>query len=184
MSMKNKIYYFIIIFIILLTIASIYSFHLGFGFMLTTIIIGLLFYYNIKLGIIAFFVILFLFLYVRFFPKEGGKKGIDQKAYSYQIIKEPDNIEHEYDYKITDREEDYSFNNINEENINTTIEGMSNKKKNSGVDRISTETTLRGKDSKTLPISGAFGSPYKEPVSVGKEGTLSGYELIQESFSE
>ena len=39
-------------------IASLYSFHLGFGFMLSTILLGLLFYYNVKLGFIAFFIML------------------------------------------------------------------------------------------------------------------------------
>jgi hypothetical protein len=56
---------------------------------------------------------------------------------------------------------------------------MSNKKRNTGIDRIATETTLRAKESNTLPISGAF-ETNKEPVSVGGEGTMSGYELIQE----
>ena len=173
MSIKKMIYPFIIVFIILLTIASLYSFHLGFGFMLSTILLGLLFYYNMKLGFIAFFIIIGLFLYARFFPKERQNKAAEKK---YIIIKEPDNLEHEYDYKGDD-EIEYSY--INTDIETQVVEGMSNKKRNSGIDRISTETVLRGKESKTLPISSAFDSN-KEPVSVGGEGTISGYELIQE----
>lgn len=173
MSIKKMIYPFIIVFIILLTIASLYSFHLGFGFMLSTILLGLLFYYNMKLGFIAFFIIIGLFLYARFFPKERQNKSAEKK---YNIIKEPDNLENEYDYKGDD-ELEYSY--INTDIETQVVEGMSNKKRNSGIDRISTETILRGKESKTLPISSAFGSN-KEPVSVGGEGTISGYELIQE----
>ncbi len=176
MSMKKMIYPFIIVFIILLTMASLYSFHLGFGFMLSTIILGLLFYYNTMLGMIVFLIILSLFLYIRFFSKESQKQEVEKKAQQYKIIKEPDNLENEYDYKGDEIE--YSY--INTDIETQVVEGMSNKKRNSGIDRIATETTLRGKDSKSLPISGAFGS-YKEPVSVGGDGTMSGYELIQQS---
>jgi ABC-type multidrug transport system fused ATPase/permease subunit len=146
--------------------------------MLSTIVLGLLFYYNIKLGLIAFFIILGLFLYAKFFPKdkEIQNKEIYKKEKKYKIIKEPDNLEHEYDYK-GDEEIEYSY--INTEIETQVVEAMSNKKRNSGIDRISTETILRGKESKTLPISSAFGSN-KEPVSVGGEGTISGYELIQQ----
>jgi uncharacterized membrane protein len=193
MSMKNNFYPLIIIFIILLTTASLYSFHLGFGFILSSLILGLLFYYNIKLGIIVFLIILFLLLYVKNFPKERENKEVDKKSQHYKIIKEPDNIEHEYDYKgasrnnntYTNTDSYYDYDNtLSNVDIENTVEGMSNKKKNSGVDRISMETTLRGKDSKSLPISSAFGRPYKEPVSVGSDGTLSGYELIQQSLLE
>jgi ABC-type multidrug transport system fused ATPase/permease subunit len=174
--MKKMIYPFIIIFIIVLTMSSLYSFHLGFGFMLSTIILGLLFYYNIKLGFVTFFIILALFLYIKFFPKERQNKEIIlKKPQVYKIIKEPDNLENEYDYKGDENE--YSY--INTDIDSTVTEGMSNKKRNTGIDRIATETTLRAKESNTLPISGAFGSN-EEPVSVGGEGTMSGYELIQE----
>jgi len=176
MSMKKMIYPSIIVFIILLTMASFYSFHLGFGFMLSTIILGLLFYYNVKLGIIALFIIVGLFLYARFFPKERQNKQVDKNEKKYKIIKEPDNLEHEYDYKVDETE--YTF--INTEIETPMLEGMSNKKRNSGIDRIAVETTLRAKESNALPISGAFTNLYKEPVSVGGEGTISGYELIQE----
>jgi len=176
--MKKMIYPFIIVFIILLTMASLYSFHLGFGFMLSTVILGLLFYYNVKFGFVAFFIILGLFLYTRFFPKERQNKEAEKNDKKYKIIKEPDNLEHEYDYKGDENENTYSF--INTDIDYQVVEGMSNKKINTGIDRIATETTLRGKDSKSLPISGAFTNLYKEPVSVGGEGTMSGYELIQE----
>ena len=177
MSMKKMIYPFIIVFIILLTMASLYSFHLGFGFMLSTIILSLLFYYNAMLGMIVFLIILSLFLYIRFFPKESQKQEVEKKAQQYKIIKEPDNLENEYDYKGDEIE----YNYINAEIETPVVEGMSNKKRNSGIDRIATETTLRGKDSKSLPISGVFSKLYKEPVSVGGDGTMSGYELIQQS---
>lgn len=178
-SIKKMIYPFIIVFIILLTIALLYSFHLGFGFMFSTIILGLLFYYNDKLGFIAFFIILGLFLYARFFPKdkERQNKEAEKKEKKYTMIKEPDNLEHEYDYKVDETE--YSYSYINDDIETPMIEGMSNKKRNSGIDRIATETTLRSKDSNTLPISGVIGLN-KEPVSAGGEGTMSGYELIQE----
>jgi predicted membrane protein len=177
MSIKKMIYPFIIVFIILLTMASLYSFHLGFGFMLSTIILGLLFYYNAMLGMIVFLIILSLFLYIKFFPKERQKQEVEKKAQQYKIIKEPDNLENEYDYKGDEIE--YSY--INTDIETQVVEGMSNKKRNSGIDRIATETTLRGKDSKSLPISGAFSNLYKEPQSVGGDGTMSGYELIQQS---
>ena len=176
MSIKKMIFPFMIVFIILLTIASLYSFHLGFGFMLSSIILGLLFYYNVKLGFIAFFIILSLFLYTRFFPKERQNKEAELKVQKYKIIKEPDNLENEYDYKGDENEYTY----INTEIETQVVEGMSNKKRNTGIDRIATETTLRSKESNTLPISGAFSKSYKEPVSVGGEGTMSGYQLIQE----
>lgn len=180
-SMKNMIYSFTILFIVVLIIASFYSFHLGFGFMLSTIILGLLFYYNVKLGVIALFIIVGLFLYVRFFPKEKEKqKNKAQKnKKKYTMIKEPDNLEHEYDYKVGDVDE-YSYSYINDDIETQVIEGMSNKKRNTGIDRIAAETALCSKDSNILPISGPFGVTYKEPVSVGGEGTMSGYELIQE----
>lgn len=176
MSIKKMIYPFIIVFIILLTVASLYSFHLGFGFMFSSIILGLLFYYNMKLGFVAFFIILALFLYARFFPKERQNKEAELKIQKYNIIKEPDNLEHEYDYKVDD-EVEYSY--INDEIESPVVEAMSNKKRNSGIDRISAETSMRAKESNTLPISSAFGLN-KEPISVGGEGTISGYELIQE----
>lgn len=175
-AMKNIIYLFIILFIIILTIASLYSFHLGFGFMLSIIILGLLFYYNVKLGFTAFLIILGLFLYVRFFPKERQNKEVFKKPQEYKIIKEPDNLEHEYDYK---GEHENEFSYINTETDSPVVEAMSNKKRNGGIDRIAAETTLRAKESNTLPISGALGLN-KEPVSAGGEGTMSGYELIQE----
>jgi len=174
--MKNTLYFLIISFIILFTTASIYSFHLGFGFMLSTIILGLLFYYNMKLGFVAFFIILGLFLYARFFPKERQNKEAEKNEKRYTIIKEPDNLEHEYDYK-GDEEIEYGY--INSEIESPVVEAMSNKKRNGGIDRIAAETTLRAKESNTLPISGAF-IVNKEPVSVGGEGTMSGYELIEE----
>ena len=178
MSIKKIIFPLIIVFIVLLTMASLYSFHLGFGFMLSTIILGLLFFYNIKLGFIAFFIILGLFFYVKVFPKdkEIQNNTADKKEKKYNIIKEPDNLEHEYDYK-GDYELEYSF--INTDIEYPVVEAMSNKKRNSGIDMISAETTMRAKESNTLPISGAFGLN-KEPISVGDEGTISGYELIQE----
>jgi predicted membrane protein len=176
LSIKNIIYLFIVVFIILFTMASLYSFHLGFGFMLSTIILGLLFYYNVKFGFIAFFIILGLFLYTRFFPKERQNKEVFKKPQEYKIIKEPDNLENEYDYKGQD---DFEYSYINSEIESPVVEAMSNKKRNGGIDRISVETTLKPKESNTLPISGAFGLK-KEPVSVGGEGTMSGYELIQE----
>jgi membrane protein implicated in regulation of membrane protease activity len=175
MSIKKMIYPFIIVFIILLTTASLYSFHLGFGFMLSSVILGLLFYYNVKLGFIAFFIILGLFLYARFFPKERQNKEVFKKPQEYKIIKEPDNLENEYDYKGDETE--YSYINIDIET--PVIEGMSNKKRNSGIDRIATETSLRAKESNSLPISGTLGL-YKEPVAVGGDGTMSGYQLIQQ----
>uniref|UniRef100_A0A6C0DFV7 Uncharacterized protein n=1 Tax=viral metagenome TaxID=1070528 RepID=A0A6C0DFV7_9ZZZZ len=175
MSIKKMIFPFMIVFIILLTIASLYSFHLGFGFILSTIILGLIFYYNVKLGFIAFFIILALFLYTRFFPKERQNKEKEKNGQKYNIIKEPDNLEHEYDYRGDEIE--YSY--INTEFESPVLEGMSNKKRNTGIDRIAAETTLRSKESNTLPISGMVG-PYKEPISVGNDGTMSGYELIQE----
>ena len=177
MSIKKMIYPFIIVFIVLLTIASLYSFHLGFGFMLSTIILGLLFYYNVKFGFIAFFIILGLFLYARFFPKERQNKEAELKLQKYKIIKEPDNLEHEYDYKGDD-EFEYSY--INTDIESPVVEAMSNKKRNSGIDMIAAENYMRSKESNMLPISGAFTNLYKEPVSVGGEGTMSGYELIQE----
>lgn len=180
--MKKMIYPFIIVFIILLTTASLYSFHLGFGFMLSSIILGLLFYYNIQLGLIAFFIILGLFLYARFFPKERQNKEAEIKVQKYKIIKEPDNLENEYDYKIyggRNETDEFEYSFINTDIETPVIEGMSNKKRNSGIDRIATESTLRAKESNSLPISGTLGL-YKEPVAVGGEGTMSGYQWIQE----
>jgi len=177
--MKKMIYPFIIVFIILLTTASLYSFHLGFGFILSSIILGLLFYYNIQLGFVSFFIILGLFLYARFFPKERQNKEAEIKVQKYTMIKEPDNLENEYDYKSINQSDDIDYSYISTDIDSPVIEGMSNKKRNSGIDRIATESTLRAKESNSLPISGTLGF-YKEPVAVGGEGTMSGYELIQE----
>ena len=179
--MKKMIYPFIIVFIILLTTASLYSFHLGFGFILSSIILGLLFYYNIQLGFVAFFIILGLFLYARFFPKERQNKEAEIKVQKYTMIKEPDNLENEYDYKIyggRNENDDFEYSFINTDIETPVIEGMSNKKRNSGIDRIATESTLRAKESNSLPISGTLRF-YKEPVAVGGEGTMSGCEYIQ-----
>ena len=64
-------------------------------------------------------------------------------------------------------------------NIYSTVEGMSNKRFNKGIDRISAEQNIRSKESNTLLISKDFTTKEKtEPISVGKDGTMSGYTMM------
>ena len=132
-----------------------------------------------RLGFVAFFIIVGLFLYARFFPKERQNKEVEKNEKRYTIIKEPDNLEHEYEYKLINEGDEVEYSYINTDIESPIVEAMSNKKRNTGIDRIAAETTIRAKESNTLPISGAFGLN-KEPVSVGGDGTMSVYELIQE----
>jgi hypothetical protein len=75
--------------------------------------------------------------------------------------------------------------NNDDMNIYSTVEGMSNKRFNRGIDRISAEQNIRSKESNSLLISKDFATKEKtEPISVGKDGTMSGYTMMEISMDE
>jgi hypothetical protein len=94
-----------------------------------------------------------------------------------------DNVDSEYDYVNGEQinNDDHNNDDINNDDMNiySNVEGMSNKKRNKGMDRIAVEQNIRSKDSNTLLISKDFSSKEKtEPISVGKDGTMSGYTMM------
>jgi hypothetical protein len=119
--------------------------------------------------------------------KYSKKVNYRKKTSKFKI---DDNIDNEYHY--VNSEELLNNDEMNNEDMNnedmhiySTVEGMSNKRFNRGIDRISAEQNIRSKESNSLLISKDFATKEKtEPISVGKDGTISGYKLMDLTIDE
>lgn len=178
MSYKNILYPIIISFIIIFLMSTLYSIHLGIGFVLATIVLTLLFYYNTSFAFFTLFVIFCIFIYTKLFPKETQRQQ-PTKIAKGKKTDEIDYIDNEYDYYQSQPElfpdspeylETTTDNYFIVENDNHPIvETMSNHS-----DRFYAENSIKS----NLPITGDFSSEYGEPVSVGADGTMSGYQQV------
>jgi predicted membrane protein len=153
------------------------SFDLAIKYSIFPLILAFLFYYDFTLAIIATVIFSAIFIYNMKYSK---KVNYRKKTSKFKVN---DTIDSEYDY-VNDEQlnsDDINNDDINNDDMNiySTVEGMSNKRFNRGIDRISAEQNIRSKESNTLLISKDFASKEKtEPVSVGKDGTMSGYTMM------
>jgi hypothetical protein len=175
-TMKILIPSIVAIVIIYLYVNYITSFDLAIKYSIFPLILAFLFYYDFTLAIIATVIFSAIFIYNMKYSK---KVNYRKKTSKFKI---DDNIDSEYDFIHTDQtNNDINNDDINNDDMNiySTVEGMSNKRFNRGIDRISAEQNIRSKESNTLLISKDFASKEKtEPVSVGKDGTMSGYTMM------
>jgi len=189
-NMKNYIPFIVGILIFLVYIKFINSFDLAIKYSIFPLILAFLFYYNLTLAVIATLIFTVIFIYNMKFSKakqNTSKKNNNGK--NGKNINVDNNVDNDYDYINTNshtHENDVEANDetINDDtdmaNINSAAtEGMSNKRLNRGVDRIDVEQNIRSKESNTLMISKDFTNKSAgEPVSVGGEGIVSGYVLM------
>lgn len=152
------------------------SFGLAIKYSIFPLILAFLFYYNFTLALIATIIFSGIFIYNM---KYSEKVNYRKKTSKFEVS---DNIDNEYDYVNSEQQNSEEYiNNENDDAINSTtlVEGMSNKRLNRGVDRIDVEQNIRSKESNTLLISKHFyGKGITEPESVGKDGTMSGYTMM------
>ena len=171
-TMKILIPSIVAITIVYLYVKYVTSFDLAIKYSIFPLILAFLFYYDFTLAIIATILFSAVFLYNMKYSKKVNYRKKTSK------FKFDDNIDNEYDYVNND---DINNDDINNDDMNmySTVEGMSNKRFNRGIDRISAEQNIRSKESNTLLISRDFATKEKtEPISVGKDGTVSGYALM------
>jgi predicted membrane protein len=173
--------------IVAITIVYLYvnyvnSFDLAIKYSIFPLILAFLFYYDFTLAVIATILFSAIFLYNMKYSK---KVNYRKKTSKFKI---DNNIDNEYDYYVNNEQlnnDDPNNDDMNNDdmNIHSTVEGMSNKRFNRGIDRISAEQNIRSKESNTLLISKDFATKEKtEPISVGKDGTVSGYTLMESSM--
>ena len=113
---------------------------------------------------------------MKYSKKVNYRNTTSKFKFDDQIVKEYDYVN---DEELLNDENNYHDINTDDMNIHSTVEGMSNKRFNRGIDRISAEQNIRSKESNTLLISKDFATKEKtEPISVGKDGTVSGYALM------
>lgn len=176
-SMKIIIPSIVAIVIIYLYVNYITSIDLAVKYSIFPLILAFLFFYDFTLAIIATVIFSAIFIYNMKYSKKINYRNKTSK------FKVNDNIDNEYDYVYNKKLNNDDINNddINNDDMNmySTVEGMSNKRFNRGIDRISAEQNIRSKESNTLLISRDFATKEKtEPISVGKDGTVSGYALM------
>ena len=176
-SMKIIIPSIVAIVIIYLYVNYITSIDLAVKYSIFPLILAFLFFYDFTLAIIATVIFSAIFIYNMKYSKKANYRKKTSK------FKVNDNIDNEYDYVYNEKLNNDDINNddINNDDMNiySTVEGMSNKRFNRGIDRISAEQNIRSKESNTLLISRDFATKEKtEPISVGKDGTVSGYALM------
>ena len=183
--MKIIIPFVVAIIIIYLYVNYVTSFDLAIKYSIFPLILAFLFYYDFTLAVIATLVFSALFLYNMKYSKQINYRKKTSK------FKVSDNIDNEYDYYTNNNEQLNNDDPNNEDmnnddmNIYSTVEGMSNKRFNRGIDRISAEQNIRSKESNSLLISKDFATKEKtEPISVGKDGTMSGYTMMEISMDE
>jgi len=195
-NMKNYVPFVFAIIVIYVYITFVSSFDLAVKYSIFPLILAFLFYYDFTLAIIAIIIFSAIFIYNTNYSKYFEKVNYHKKTSHFKL---DDNVDNEYDYINVDEVNNDDLNNdethdhvyqnayddINEDmNIDdltfySTFEAMSNKRRNMGIDRISVEQSIRSKDSNTLLISKNFATKEKrEPISVGKEGTMSGYTMM------
>jgi hypothetical protein len=160
------------------------SFDLAIKYSIFPLILAFLFYYDFTLAVVATVLFSAVFVYNMKYSK---KVNYRKKTSKFKI---DDNIDNEYHY--VNSEELLNNDEMNNEDMNnedmhiySTVEGMSNKRFNRGIDRISAEQNIRSKESNSLLISKDFATKEKtEPISVGKDGTISGYKLMDLTIDE
>lgn len=183
-SMKIIIPFVVASIVIYLYVNYVTSFDLAIKYSIFPLILAFLFYYDFTLALIATLLFSAILLYNMKYSK---KVNYRKKTSKFKIN---DTIDNEYEYYITNEQlnnEDTSNDDMNNDdmNIHSTVEGMSNKRFNRGIDRISAEQNIRSKESNTLLISKDFATKEKtEPISVGKDGTVSGYKLMDLTIDE
>ena len=180
--MFSKIIKFVIPFIVSIIVIYLYisyvnSIDLAVKYSVFPLILAFLFYYDFTLALIATFIFSAIFIYNMKYSKNVNYY---KKTSKFKIS---DNVDSEYDYVNGEQinNDDHNNDDINNDDMNiySNVEGMSNKKRNKGMDRIAVEQNIRSKDSNTLLISKDFSSKEKtEPISVGKDGTMSGYTMM------
>ena len=171
-TMKILIPSIVAIVIIYLYVNYITSFDLAIKYSIFPLILAFLFYYDFTLAVVATVLFSAIFIYNLKYSK---KVNYRKKTSKFKI---DDNIDSEYDYVNIEQFNNDDLNN-DDMNIDSTVEAMSNKRFNRGIDRISAEQNIRSKESNTLLISKDFASKEKtEPISVGKDGTMSGYTMM------
>lgn len=170
--MKILIPSIVAIIVIYLYVNYVTSFDLAIKYSIFPLILAFLFYYDFTLAVVATVLFSAIFIYNLKYSK---KVNYRKKTSKFKI---DDNIDSEYDYVNIEQFNNDHLNN-DDMNIDSTVEAMSNKRFNRGIDRISAEQNIRSKESNTLLISKDFASKEKtEPISVGKDGTMSGYTMM------
>lgn len=194
-NMKNYIPFIVGILILLVYIKFINSFDLAIKYSIFPLILAFLFYYDVTLAVIATVIFTAIFIYNIKFSKakqNTSKKNTSKKNNNGKNIYVDNNVDNDYDYINTNSHTHENDVEANDETINddtdmanihsAAMEGMSNKRLNRGVDRIDVEQNIRSKESNTLMISKDFTNKTAgEPVSVGGEGIVSGYVLMNSS---
>jgi hypothetical protein len=171
-TMKILIPSIVAIIVIYLYVNYVTSFDLAIKYSIFPLILAFLFYYDFTLAVVATVLFSAIFIYNLKYSK---KVNYRKKTSKFKI---DDNIDSEYDYVNIEQFNNDHLNN-DDMNIDSTVEAMSNKRFNRGIDRISAEQNIRSKESNTLLISKDFASKEKtEPISVGKDGTMSGYTMM------
>ena len=171
-TMKILIPSIVAIIVIYLYINYVNSVDLAIKYSIFPLILAFLFYYDFTVAIIATVIFSAIFIYNMKYSKKVNYRKKTSK------FKFDDNIDNEYDYVNNEQLNNDDINN-DDMHIYSTVEGMSNKRRNKGIDRISAEQNIRSKESNTLLISKDFATKEKtEPISVGKDGTVSGYALM------
>ncbi len=171
-TMKILIPSIVAIIVIYLYVNYVTSFDLAIKYSIFPLILAFLFYYDFTLAVVATVLFSAIFIYNLKYSK---KVNYRKKTSKFKI---DDNIDSEYDYVNIEQFNNDDLNN-DDMNIDSTVEAMSNKRFNRGIDRISAEQNIRSKESNTLLISKDFATKEKrEPISVGKEGTMSGYTMM------
>jgi predicted membrane protein len=171
-TMKILIPSIVAIIVIYLYVNYVTSFDLAIKYSIFPLILAFLFYYDFTLAVVATVLFSAIFIYNLKYSK---KVNYRKKTSKFKI---DDNIGSEYDYVNIEQFNNDDLNN-DDMNIDSTVEAMSNKRFNRGIDRISAEQNIRSKESNTLLISKDFASKEKtEPISVGKDGTMSGYTMM------
>lgn len=174
-TMKIIIPSIVAIIIIYLYVTFVNSFDLAVKYSIFPLILAFLFYYDFTLAVIATVIFSVIFLYnVKYSKKVNYRKKTSKFIFG-------DNIDNEYDYVNTEQVGNDEINNDDDLNGYSTTEGMSNKRRNQGIDRIAAEQNIRSKESNTLLISRDFAVKEKtEPISVGKDGIMSGYTMMED----
>ena len=180
-TMKILIQSIVAISVIYLYVKYVNSVDLAIKYSIFPLILAFLFYYDFTLAIIATFIFSAVFLYNMKYSKKVNYRKKTSK------FKFDDNIDNEYHYINNEQLNNDDINNddINNDDMHiySNVEGMSNKRFNRGIDRISAEQNIRSKESNTLLISKDFATKeITEPISVGKDGTVSGYTLMDSSM--
>jgi hypothetical protein len=176
-TMKFIIPSIVAIVVIYLYVKFVNSADLAIKYSIFPLILAFLFYYDFTLALIATVIFSVIFIYNMKYSKKANYRKKTSK------FKFDDNIDNEYDYVSSEEvnNHDHTNDDINNDDMNiySNIEAMSNKRRNRGIDRIAAEQNIRSKESNTLLISKDFASKEKtEPISVGKDGTMSGYTMM------